>query len=105
MLFAGHTGVFLGYMEFVGTDEFEPFALVCRFDSTRRGEPWRYALVPDHDWSRIRPRYHKHYNYLSEAFLGANGWRNKVSIIRDIYTTDQKRSASFYRLEVQVWTV
>jgi hypothetical protein len=69
MLFAGHTGVFLGYMEFDRTDEFEPFALVCRFDSTRRQEPWRYALVNDYSWTRIQPRYHEHYNYLSEAFF------------------------------------
>jgi hypothetical protein len=35
MLFAGHTGVFLSYIEFFQSDQFESFILVCRFDSTR----------------------------------------------------------------------
>jgi hypothetical protein len=79
MLFAGHTGVFLGYMEFVLADDFEPFALVCRFDSIRFEEPWRYALVDGRAWTGIRPLYHEYYNYYSGAFLEPK-WLNEQSL-------------------------
>jgi hypothetical protein len=69
MLFAGHTGVFLGYMEFVLADEFQTFVLVCRFDSRRFENPWRYALVRGHHWTRIRPLYHERYSYFSSDFF------------------------------------
>jgi hypothetical protein len=71
MFFAGHTGVFLGYLNFTPTwaDEFESFVLVCRFDSVRLDEPWRYALVRGDDWTRIRPQYQEHYVYSYDGFL------------------------------------
>lgn len=69
MLFAGHTGVFLGFLHFKPewADEFDSFVLVCRFDRTR-DPSWRFDLVRGDDWRSIRPRYHNLYEYNYKAF-------------------------------------
>ncbi|EMD60267.1 hypothetical protein COCSADRAFT_250555 [Bipolaris sorokiniana ND90Pr] len=70
MLFAGHTGVFLGFLHFMPewADEFDSFVLVCRFDWTR-DPSWRFDLVRGDDWLDIRPRYHNLYEYNYSAFM------------------------------------
>jgi hypothetical protein len=78
MLFAGHTGVFLGFLQFTPAwaDEFDSFILICRFDVTKdwkRGPPWRYSLVRGDDWTHIRSRYHERYEYDADAFRQLRG--------------------------------
>jgi hypothetical protein len=70
MLFAGHTGVFLGFLHFMPewADEFDSFVLVCRFDRTR-DPSWRLDLVRGDEWRDIRPRYHNLYEYNHSAFM------------------------------------
>ncbi|KAM5348895.1 hypothetical protein ACJ41O_008718 [Fusarium nematophilum] len=71
VLYAGHTGVFLGFLRFTPkwADEFDYFVLVCRFDSSRDAMPWRLDLVAGDDWPSMRPRYHEVYGYRHDAFL------------------------------------
>ncbi|KAH7348076.1 hypothetical protein BKA66DRAFT_477434, partial [Pyrenochaeta sp. MPI-SDFR-AT-0127] len=69
MLFAGHTGVFLGYLRFepAWADEFDSFVLICRFDRTIN-PPWRLQLVCGDDWRDDQPRYQDIYGYHHKAF-------------------------------------
>lgn len=90
MLFAGHTGVFLGFLHFVPdwADEFDSFVLVCRFDRTR-DPPWRLDLVCGDDWRDIQPRYHDLYRYHHHAFLLP---RSAVSLtLEHLYNESRKK--------------
>jgi hypothetical protein len=59
MLYAGHTGVFVGYMQYSSawSDAFDTFVLVCHFAKNH----WSYGLVPGDDWTEIKPHFYEMY--------------------------------------------
>lgn len=71
MLFAGHSGSFLGYMFFrpEWADEFDNFALICRFDRSRISEvPWRFDLMRGDEWLDTEFKRLERSGYNSAAF-------------------------------------
>ncbi|KAI4907301.1 hypothetical protein J4E90_009804 [Alternaria incomplexa] len=60
ILYAGHTGVFVGYMHYSSSewsDAFDTFVLVCHFAKNQ----WRYDLVRGDDWTEIKPQFYERY--------------------------------------------
>jgi hypothetical protein len=60
ILYAGHTGVFVGYMHYSSlawSDAFDSFVLVCHFAK----DHWSYDLVRGDDWAGLKPRFYEHY--------------------------------------------
>ena|ERR1700753_1120478 len=71
MLFAGHSGSFLGYMVFrpEWADEFDSFILTFRFDRSRISVvPWRFDLVPGDEWDDAEFRRLERSGYNSVVF-------------------------------------
>lgn len=75
LLFAGHTGAFLGYLRFEPewAYNFDFFVLVCGFDRSRApDERWRFHLVRGYHWEKeIRSRFDDRYNF-DRNFLRGN---------------------------------
>ncbi|KAG4441136.1 hypothetical protein IFR05_003357 [Cadophora sp. M221] len=69
-LYAGHTGFFLGYIKFKSDQNgvLLPFVLICRFDSSRLNDPWRFAVVGDTEWTNLKPHYQERYDFYSSSF-------------------------------------
>ena len=72
MLFAGHTGAFVGYIHFTPewSDEYDSYILVCHFNSSWSTSPWRFHLECGDDWKDKETRYSSYYNLCDED--GAN---------------------------------
>jgi len=60
ILYAGHTGVFVGCMHYSSSewsDAFDTFVLICHFAKNQ----WSYSLVRGDDWTEIKPRFYERY--------------------------------------------
>ncbi|KAG4436296.1 hypothetical protein IFR05_008236 [Cadophora sp. M221] len=70
IIYAGHTGTFLGYFHFEPewTKEFDTFYFIFRFDRSRGKDPWRYALLSGRHWTHKQP-YRAHYASYSRSFF------------------------------------
>jgi hypothetical protein len=75
LLFAGHTGAFLGYLQFEPewAGKFDSFVLVCGFDRFRvPAERWRFRLAQGRRWEKeIRARFDDLHNF-AQNFLEGN---------------------------------
>ncbi|KAI4949152.1 hypothetical protein J4E91_005616 [Alternaria rosae] len=59
-LYAGHTGVFVGYMHYSSSewsDAFDTFVLICHFAKNQ----WNYGLVRGDDWTEIKRQFYERY--------------------------------------------
>jgi hypothetical protein len=72
MLFAGHTGTFVGYIHFTPewSDEYDSCIFVCHFNSSWSISPWRFHLVCGDDWKDIEPKFPGYYRQQDDE--GAN---------------------------------
>ena len=74
VLYAGHTGSFIGFMHITPNwaDEFDSFVLLCRFNSkSENGYPWQCNLVDGDRWRGIRSQYLKLYHLKSDSYRGS----------------------------------
>jgi hypothetical protein len=72
LLYAGHTGAFLGHLHFTPNwaEEFDSFVVVCRYDSQyqNRKQRWRFAVLTGEEWELLKPRYQQRFNFESDMF-------------------------------------